>query len=71
MVSFRKILLYSMVSSIVFALGRTYGYIQCRDRYKADYELQETQVDWLKVKANSLSATYDSIKKSPCYNKKP
>lgn len=66
-----KIFLYTMLSLIVFAIGRTFGYIQCQNKYLVDYEYQSLQVDSLSVSTAKLKVTYDSIKKSPCYNQKP
>jgi len=68
-ISIPRIILYAMLSSIVFAIGRTFGYLQCKEKYKADYEFQGLQIDSLHQKALSLKITYDSIKKSPCYKK--
>lgn len=64
------IILCVMLSTIIFALGRTYGYIQCQDKYLVDYENQSLEIDSLSKRADKLKTTYDSIKKSPCYNNK-
>ncbi|MDQ8748383.1 hypothetical protein [Elizabethkingia miricola] len=64
-----KIILYTMLATIVFSLGRTFGYVQCRDKYKKDYEFQSLQIESLHVEIKKLKKTYDSIKNSPCYKK--
>jgi hypothetical protein len=63
-----KIFLYTMLSLIVFSIGRKFGYIQCQNKYLVDYENQSLEIDSLSKRADKLKTTYDSIKKSPCYS---
>lgn len=66
-----KFFLYSFVAGVIlgmtFLAGRHYGYKQCQNKFLKDYEYQGKQIDTLQDKTKKLKATYDSIKKSPCY----
>lgn len=64
-----KFSIYTILTIIVFVIGSVSGYLQCRNKYKSDYEFQHLQIDTLNKKALNLKTTYDSIKKSPCYKK--